>query len=173
GCRLARSEVRVYDHGDLDHLAALIAGIDGRVVVVSDSVFSMDGDAADLGALAGLCARHQALLVLDEAHAVLGPDPTGLEDDVELLRVGTLSKTLGSLGGFVAGSRRWIELLVNRARPFIFTTAPTPADAAAALAALGVVRSPEGDALRRRLRAHVGAPQPGHASPLVPIVRGE
>ncbi len=173
GCRLARAETRVFDHGDLDHLAALMAASEDRVIVVSDSVFSMDGDMADLDGLARLCAGRRALLVLDEAHAVLGPDSRGLEEEVELLRVGTLSKTLGSLGGFVAGSRRWIELLVNRARPFIFTTAPTPADAAAALAALGVVRSPEGDALHALLRAHVGAIKPGHGSPIVPLILGE
>jgi 8-amino-7-oxononanoate synthase len=173
GCRLARADTRVFGHGDLDHLAALMSAIEGRVIVVSDSVFSMDGDTADLEGLARLCARRQALLVLDEAHAVLGPDTRGLDEEVELLRVGTLSKTLGSLGGFVAGSRRWIELLVNRARPFIFTTAPSPADAAAALAALGVVRSPEGDELRRRLDAHVQAIRPGHPSPIVPVILGE
>jgi 7-keto-8-aminopelargonate synthetase-like enzyme len=133
----------------------------------------MDGDTADIEGLARLCARRQALLVLDEAHAVLGPDTRGLDEEVELLRVGTLSKTLGSLGGFVAGSRPWIELLVNRARPFIFTTAPSPADAAAALAALGVVRSPAGDELRRRLDAHVQAIRPGHPSPIVPVILGE
>jgi 7-keto-8-aminopelargonate synthetase-like enzyme len=164
--------VRVYDHGDLDHLAALMSEIDGRIIVVSDTVFSMDGDPADLDGLSLLCARRQALLVLDEAHAVLGPDATALED-VELLRVGTLSKTLGSLGGFVAGSRRWIELLVNRARPFIFTTALTPADSAAALAALGGMRSPEGYDLRSRLRAHVEEIRPGHGSPIVAIILGE
>lgn len=173
GCRLARADVRVYDHRDLDHLAALMSEIDGRIIVASDTVFSMDGDVADLEGLGMLCARRRALLVLDEAHAALGPDATALDDEVELLRVGTLSKTLGSLGGFVAGARRWIELLVNRARPFIFTTAPTPADSAAALAALAVMRSPEGDELRRRLRAHVEAIRPGHGSPIVPIILGE
>jgi 8-amino-7-oxononanoate synthase len=174
GCRLARANVCVYDHGDLDHLAALISETDGRIVVVSDTVFSMDGDAADLDGLGLLCARRQALLVLDEAHAALGPDSTALDnDDLELLRVGTLSKTLGSLGGFVAGSRRWIDLLVNRARPFIFTTALTPADSAAALAALGVMRSPEGDELRRRLRGYVEEIRRGHGSPIVPIILGE
>ena len=173
GCRLARAQVRVYDHADLDHLSALLSDIEGRVVVVSDSVFSMDGDTADLEGLARLCARRQALLILDEAHAVLGPDARGLDEDVELLRVGTLSKTLGSLGGFVAGSRRWIELLVNRARPFIFTTALSPPDAAAALAALGVMRSPEGDELRRRLDTHVQAIRPGHGSPIVPVILGD
>ena len=173
GCRLARANVRVYDHGDLDHLASLMSATEGRVVVVSDSVFSMDGDAADLEGLARLCGRHGALLVLDEAHAVLGPDATGLQNEVELLRVGTLSKTLGSLGGFVAGARRWIELLVNRARPFIFTTALTPADSAAAVAALGVVRSSEGAALHHRLRAHIDVIRPGHGSPIVPIILGD
>ncbi|HEY3703022.1 MAG TPA: 8-amino-7-oxononanoate synthase [Acidimicrobiales bacterium] len=173
GCRLARAETRVFDHGDLDHLAALTAAAEGRVIVVSDSVFSMDGDVADLEGLARLCAERRALLVLDEAHAVLGPDTTGLDEEVELLRVGTLSKTLGSLGGFVAGSRRWIELLVNRARPFIFTTALSPADAAAALAALGVMRSPDGDALHARLRLHVETIRPGHPSPIVPVILGE
>jgi 7-keto-8-aminopelargonate synthetase-like enzyme/dethiobiotin synthetase len=173
GCRLARANVEVYDHGDLDHLASLMSAIDGRLVVVSDSVFSMDGEVADLEGLARLCRRHGALLVLDEAHAVLGPDSTGLQTEVELLRVGTLSKALGSLGGFVAGTRRWIELVVNRARPFIFTTAPTPADSAAALAALDVVRSSEGVALHHRLRAHVDAIRPGHCSPIVPIILGD
>ena len=94
--------------------------------------------------LAEVCARHGALLVLDEAHAVLQPD-VGLRDDVDVLRVGTLSKTLGALGGFVAGPARYTDLVVNRARSYIFTTASTPADTAAALAALAVLRSPEGD----------------------------
>ena len=116
---------------------------------MSDTVFSMDGDVADLAGLVELAGRHRALLVLDEAHAVLGPDlPDERHGRVDVLRVGTLSKTLGSLGGFVAGPAAFVELLVNRARPYIFTTAPTPADAAAALAALGVVRSAEGDELR-------------------------
>jgi 8-amino-7-oxononanoate synthase len=173
GCRLARAETRVFDHGELDHLAALMAAAEGRVIVVSDSAFSMDGDVADLEGLARVCAERGALLVLDEAHAVLGPDASGLDEEVELLRVGTLSKTLGSLGGFVAGSRGWIELLVNRARPFIFTTALSPADAAAALAALGVMRSPDGDRLRRRLDGHVQAIRPGHPSPIVPLILGD
>ena len=172
GARLARAEVRVYRHRDTDHLAALMAGAPGRTVVVSDSVFSMDGDVADLDGLAELCARHGALLVLDEAHAVLGPDASALDGEVEILRVGTLSKALGSLGGFVAGSRRWVDLLINRARPFIFTTAPTPADAAAALAALGVLRSAEGAGLLDRLRANVEALRPGHPSPIVALVLG-
>ena len=169
GCRMARGPVEVYAHGDLDHLAKLLGDAD-RAIVVTDTVFSMDGDVADVAALSELCEAHGALLVLDEAHAVLGPS---VERAGDVLRVGTLSKTLGSLGGFVAGPATHIDLLVNRARSFIFTTASTPADTAAALAALRVLRSPEGEALVARLRAHVGRVRAGHPSPIVPIVLGD
>ena len=173
GCRLSRAEVVVYRHRDVDHAAALLtaAGEDRRTVVVSDTVFSMDGDVAPVEGLIELCRTRGALLVIDEAHAVLGPDPE--LEGLPYLRVGTLSKTLGALGGFVAGPRGYVELLVNRARPFIFTTASSPADTAAALAALGVVRSSEGVARRARLRAHVDAIAPSHPSPIVPILLGE
>jgi 8-amino-7-oxononanoate synthase len=172
GCRLARADVAVYRHRDLDHLAALLRDRGGRrALVVTDTVFSMDGDVADVDAIVELCAREAALLVVDEAHAVLGPD-LALPADAEVLRVGTLSKTLGALGGFVAGPARSVELVENLARPYIFTTAPTPADAAAALAALAVVRSGEGADLVARLRAHVDRLRPGHPSPIVPFVCG-
>jgi len=173
GLRLGRAEVRVYRHGDLDHLDALLAEASGRrTMVVTDSVFSMDGDVAPLDALVDRCARTGALLVLDEAHAVLGPE-LGPTDDVEVLRVGTLSKALGALGGFVAGPARYVELLRNRARSHIFSTGLSPTDAAAALAALGVLRSPEGDALVARLRMLVDRVRPGHPSPILPVVIGE
>jgi 8-amino-7-oxononanoate synthase len=110
--------------------------------------------------------------VLDEAHAVLGPDPAPLLEGVDVVRVGTLSKTLGALGGFCAGTRPFMELLENRARSYIFTTALTPADASAALAALTVVEGPDGAARRARLRAHVDRLAPGHPSPIVPVVLG-
>ncbi len=170
GCRLGRGRVAVYRHADLDHAAKLLADAD-RAVVVTDTVFSMDGDIAPVEELADLCARYGALLVVDEAHAVLGPDPA--LDGVEAIRVGTLSKTLGSLGGFVAAPAPFVDLLVNRARSFIFTTALSPAAAAAALAAIGVVRSTEGDTLRARLRKHVARVRPGHLSPIVPVVLGD
>ncbi|HEU5151948.1 MAG TPA: 8-amino-7-oxononanoate synthase [Iamia sp.] len=173
GCRLARGELTVVPHGDHEALDAALAADDRPAVVVADSVFSMDGDAADLDALAELCTRHGAALVLDEAHAVFGPDiDPAAHPDLLLVRVGTLSKALGSLGGFVACSAAVRDLLVNVARPFIFTTALSPADAAAGRAALGIVRSPEGDALRARLRAHVDRLAPGHPSPIVPVVLG-
>ncbi|HET8617777.1 MAG TPA: 8-amino-7-oxononanoate synthase [Acidimicrobiales bacterium] len=173
GARLARAAVRVYRHADLDHLAKLLAEADGPALVVSDAAFSMDGDVADVAGLAEACAPHGALLVLDEAHAVLGPEVAVAGAGVPLLRMGTLSKALGSLGGFVAGPRSYVDLLVNRARPFIFTTAPTPADVAAALAAVRVVRSPEGGALLARLRTHVDRLRPGHPTPIVPVVLGD
>jgi 8-amino-7-oxononanoate synthase len=173
GCRLGRGEVVVYPHRDMDELErSLAGGGTGRAIVVSDTVFSMDGDVAPVADLLDVSARHGALLVLDEAHAVLGPDVT-VPAGGDVLRVGTLSKTLGSLGGFVAGPAPFVDLLVNRARPFIFTTASTPADTAAALAALRVVRSPEGEALRARLRGHVERVAPGHPSPIVPVVLGD
>ena len=179
GCRLGRAGVTVYPHGDLGALDAALARSPGRPIVISDTVFSMDGDQADLTELCSVAARHDALLVLDEAHAVLGPDlPPGAVGAVEVLRMGTLSKTLGSLGGFVAGPARFVELLVNRARPYIFTTAATPADAAAALAAVAILRSPRGAALRDRLAAHVdrvaaSVGRHGHGSPIIPVVIGD
>lgn len=173
GCRLARAEVAVYRHRDVDHVRALLAASSGPAVVVTDTVFSMDGDLAPLAELAAACRQHQAALVLDEAHAVLGP-PVGPEvtEGITVVRVGTMSKTLGALGGFAAGSVRAMELLVNLARPYIYTTALSPPDAAAALAALDVVHSAEGDALRRRLAGHLARVAPGHPSPIVPVVLG-
>lgn len=173
GCRLSQSRVEVYRHCDMRHLGELMSAAPGRAVVVTDTVFSMDGDVAPIDELGALCAQQGALLVLDEAHAVLGPEPAlSSLPGIDLLRVGTLSKTLGSLGGFVAGAGPFVDLLVNRARPFIFTTAPTPADTAAAIAALQILRSEEGDALRARLRSVVERVRPGHPSPIVPIMLG-
>ena len=199
GCRLSRSALSVYRHCDLGHLEELLTGGGGSgaagapTLVVTDTVFSMDGDAAPVASLVDLCRRHGALLVLDEAHAVLGPhlppagrdgagagggDRDGACEGGTVVRVGTLSKTLGSLGGFVAASRDVVDLLVNRARPYIFSTAPSPADAAAALAALGVLRSAEGAFLIARLGTLVerfseaGLAAPGHPSPIVPVVLG-
>jgi 8-amino-7-oxononanoate synthase len=187
GCRLSRSPVSIYRHGDVAHLAALLGSDpDIPTIVVTDTVFSMDGDAAPVEEIAALCRRSGALLLIDEAHAVLGPHlPAGLTADpgLTLVRMGTLSKTLGSLGGFLAGPRDVIDLMVNAARPYIFTTGLSPADAAAALAALGVLRSPEGDALVQRLAdlvARVGGVDPvdgrgrraRRSSPIIPVILG-
>ena len=163
----------MYRHADLDHVADARWPTRGPTVVVTDTVFSMDGDAAPRRRAGRGCAgAHGALLVLDEAHAVLGPVP-----DLAGVRACSASarcrRRSGSLGGFVAGSHRFVDLLVNRARPFIFTTAPTPADTAAALAALRIVRDAEGDGLVARLRGHVERLRPGHPSPIVPVVLGD
>jgi 8-amino-7-oxononanoate synthase len=172
GCRLAKARTLIYRHLSLEHLRQLLAQTAGRKLVVSESVFSMDGDCAPLQGLAELCVEHGALLVLDEAHAVLGPKLVHI-NGLQVLHVGTLSKTLGALGGFVAGSSRLIELLINRARTFIFTTGLSPADTAAALAALRICESDEGERLRARLRLLIDMLQPNHSSAIVPIVLGE
>lgn len=172
GCRLAKARTLIYRHLDLEHLQSLLRQTPGRKIVVTESVFSMDGDTAPLSALTQLCSEHGALLVLDEAHAALGPQ-LGATRDVEVLHVGTLSKTLGALGGFVAGSSRLIELLINRARTFIFTTGLSPADTAAALAAVRICQSQEGEQLRARLRSLIDVLRPGHPSAIVPVILGE
>ncbi|HEX2701058.1 MAG TPA: aminotransferase class I/II-fold pyridoxal phosphate-dependent enzyme [Acidimicrobiales bacterium] len=171
GCRLSRAEVVVTPHGDVDAVERAILAAPGRVAVVTESVFSMDGDVAPLDELSALCAEAGALLVVDDAHGVLERPPAGHRD--HWLWVGTLSKTLGALGGFVAGPAALCDLVVQRARSFVFTTASTPADSAAALAAVRVVCSPEGDALRARLRQHVDRLVPGHPSPIIPVMIGD
>ncbi len=175
GCRLSRSPVAVARHNDVDHVDQLLGAASvPRKMVVVDAVFSMDGDEADITALGERCARHGALLVIDEAHAVLGSSlaPLAHHAGLRVLRVVTLSKALGSVGGAVCGPAAFIELLVNRARPFIFTTGPAPADAAAALEAIRITRGSEGDALVARLRSLVERLRPGHRSPIVPILVG-
>ena len=150
GCRLSRADVRVYPHGDWQALDELLgkAKTNRRRLIVSDSLFSMDGDFAPLKELAEIAERHAAMLVVDEAHAtgVFGPsgrgvcELQGVEDRVPV-RIGTLSKALGGIGGFVAGSRALIEWVLNRARPFVFSTAMPAAVSAAGLAALEIVKS--------------------------------
>ncbi|MEM7140925.1 MAG: 8-amino-7-oxononanoate synthase [Actinomycetota bacterium] len=176
GCRMSRSAIAIARHNDVDHIAELLTANElPRAIVVADAVFSMDGDEAPVHALADVCMRHGALLVLDEAHSVFGPDLDTLAaaPDLDLVRVVTLSKGLGALGGAACSSRQVIDLLVNRARSFIFTTGLPPADTAAALAAIRIVRGPEGPALAERVRKHTDRVAPGHPSPIVPVVVGE
>ncbi len=170
GCKASGAEVVVYRHRDADHCARLLAASSAPSVVVTDLVFSMDGDMAPVAELASACSARGAFLVLDEAHAVLGPHEV---PSCEYIRVGTMSKTLGALGGFVSGRRVFTDLVVNRARSYIFTTALSPADAGAALAAVGIVGGDEGDVMRHRLRQLVDRLAPAHPSPIVPIVIGD
>ncbi|MEZ5135157.1 MAG: aminotransferase class I/II-fold pyridoxal phosphate-dependent enzyme [Acidimicrobiales bacterium] len=175
GTRLARARVEIVTHADLDALAQALAAHppERAALVVTDTVFSMDGDVADVAALATLCRDAGALLVLDEAHAVLGPElPESLRHAPDIVRVGTLSKTLGAIGGFVAASSQIVDLLVNTAA-VLFTTAPSLPDTAAAHAALDIVRGDEGTALVGRLRAAVDRFVPGHPSPILPVVIGD
>ena len=148
GCRLSRADTRVYRHADTAHLAELLKACPptGQRLIVTDSVFSMDGDLAPLAEIVGLARQYDAWVMVDEAHAtgVFGPHGGGLVEELGLagqvdIRMGTLGKALGCVGAFVAGSHELIDWLVNRARSFIYTTAIPPAMAAAVLAALDIV----------------------------------
>jgi 8-amino-7-oxononanoate synthase len=151
GCRLSRAERRIYPHCDTAALAQQLEALEradhsGTRLVVTDSVFSMDGDLAPLAEIAALCERYNALLIVDEAHATgcLGPAGRGLTAQVGLdteavISICTLSKGFGATGAFVSGSGLLKEFLVNVARSFIFTTALPPADIAACLAALDIL----------------------------------
>lgn len=167
--RLSGATLRVFRHNDPEDLARILQRLDSRgavkrprVLVVTEGIFSMDGDAAPLPELVGVKDQYGAWLMVDEAHStgLLGRrrsglvEATGLESRVEV-RMGTLGKALGSAGGYIAGSRPLVEVLVNRARSFIFSTAPVPAAAAAARAGIEIVRGPEGTRLTKALRARL------------------
>jgi 8-amino-7-oxononanoate synthase len=191
GCRLSGAGVVVYRHGDVDHLADLLqtkSGATRRQLIVTDGLFSMDGDLAPLIEIAELADRHGAMLLVDEAHAtgVLGEQGRGAcelagIDGPNVVRVGTLSKALGSIGGFVVGSQLLVDWLANRARPYVFSTATPEAAAAAALAAFEIVATePErrtlllarAAELRERLKGagmNVGRSQ----SQIIPIMLGD
>ncbi len=149
GCRLARAETFAYRHCDLEHLEWGLRKAQGRgSLIVSDGVFSMDGDIAPIAGLAELARRYDCRLMVDEAHATgaVGPGgrgsvaASGLEGEVDVV-VGTLGKALGSYGAYVCASRELVEYLVNVARPFIFSTAPAIPVVAAALAALELLEA--------------------------------
>ena len=168
--RLSGARLRVFRHNDLDDLERILrwtaslprtAQKSPKVLVVTESLFSMDGDTAPLREIVSLKERYGAWLMVDEAHAtgVLGPNgrgrvvELGLTERVEI-QMGTLGKAIGSAGGFIAGSRALSDTLINRARSFLFSTAPVPAAVAAARAGLQLAASLEGDRLRQRLQSH-------------------
>jgi len=193
GCRLSRARVEIYPHADAAAARRLLEAGAGasyrRRLLVTESLFSMDGDAAPLAELAAAAAATDSILIVDEAHAfgVLGPGGRGLAAAAGIapdVLIGTLGKALGASGGFVAGPPALRELLVNRARTFIFTTALPPPIAAAGTAALALVAGAEGDGRRARLGEHIrslGAalvqrgltrPGVGPVGPILPVVVG-
>ena len=189
GCRLSRAETFVYRHRDTEHLAWGLRRAGKRAALIAtESVFSMDGDVAPLGELLALARRHGCRLMVDEAHATgaLGPGgrgavaQAGLEGEVDVI-VGTLGKALGSYGAYVCAALPIVDLLVNTARPFIFSTAPPPPAIGAGLAALTLLESRPGiveqlrrnaATLREALDRH-GLPAGASRTQIVPVVVGE
>ncbi len=190
--KLSGATLRVFRHNDLENLEKLLqwaADRGGRVLVASESVFSMDGDHAPLAGIVELKERYGAWLMLDEAHAVglYGPlgqglaAADGLGERIEI-RMGTLGKAVGAASGFICGSRQLVDLLVNKARSFIFSTAPSPAVSAAACAGVELIQSAEGKALRQQLWQRVdelrlgagslGWETPAEPSAILPLIVG-
>ncbi len=165
--RLSGAKLRVFKHNDLAELETILqwaSGREGNTLVITESVFSMDGDLAPVRDLVQLKNRYGAWLMLDEAHAtgLYGEDRRGIAEEMGVadgveVQLGTLGKALGAAGGYICGSQALIDLLVNRARSFIFSTAPVPAQLAAAKRGVELVQSNEGEALRTRLWANVDA----------------
>jgi 8-amino-7-oxononanoate synthase len=210
--RLSGATIRVFAHNDLDDLEDKLKWANAtfhrpsrggpHILIVTESVFSMDGDTAPLREIVALKEKHGAWLMVDEAHAtgVFGDDGRGLGSELGVgnrieIQMGTLGKALGASGGFICGSRALIELLVNRARSFIFSTAPVPAAAAAATAAIRLIQSPDGKSRRatlqkrivtfhasrpappalvgRRCRAAIPVPHASIKSAIIPVIVGD
>lgn len=183
GARLSGATLRIFPHNDLGKLKKLLTTIrakdtSGRILVVTESIFSMDGDLCPLREIVELVEQSDALLLLDEAHAfgVLGENGMGLAEQEDLqkrvtFQMGTLSKAAGLSGGYIATSRAWADLLINRSRSFIYSTAPLPSLAYAALESLRLIRSDEGRKLRWSLAKNISALSSG-TTPIVPVVFG-
>ena len=193
--RLSGAKLRIFDHNDLDDLAGKLKWVAGRgrtqsrkphTLIVTESVFSMDGDRAPLREIVALKEQYGAWLMVDEAHAtgILGRQGRGLADELGVasqieIQMGTLGKAFGASGGYICGSRDLIDFLVNHARSFIFSTAPVPAAAAAANAAVRIVQSAGGDTLRlnlfqrvEELTASLPVKPIPHVSAIVPYMIG-
>jgi 8-amino-7-oxononanoate synthase len=194
GCRLSRARVVVYRHGSVDELESALRRERGRRrIIVTESVFSMDGDAAPLAELVALGRAHEAITVIDDAHAfgVLGPGGRGLgwASGADIV-VGTLGKSLGAAGAFVAGPASLADLLWNRARTLVFSTGLSTGTQAAALAGLQIAASDEGTTRRALVRSHASSlcaalngslpigelngsqPKGGPVAAIVPVVLG-
>ncbi|HUB87421.1 MAG TPA: aminotransferase class I/II-fold pyridoxal phosphate-dependent enzyme, partial [Verrucomicrobiae bacterium] len=188
--KLCGAKIRVFAHNDLDDLEEKLIWAKHaktKTLVITESIFSMDGDAAPLREIVGLKNKYGAWLMVDEAHAtgILGEKGRGLADELGIsnqieIQMGTLGKALGASGGYICGPRALIDLLVNRARSFIFSTAPPPAAAAAAIAAVQFIQSAEGENRRKHLRERLNqfhsalrTPHSASRSAIIPIILGD
>ena len=195
--RLSGAKLRIFAHNDLNDLEDKLkwgtaesrhpASAPRHILVVTESIFSMDGDAAPLREIVALKEKYGAWLMVDEAHAtgVLGEKGRGLADDLGVssqieIQMGTLGKAIGVSGGFICGSRVLVDYLINRARSFIFSTAPVPAAAGAAHAGIILIQSAEGETRRARLRERIaelrigiGNPAAGISSAILPLIIGD
>ena len=193
GARLSGAEIRVYPHNHVDRLSELLRWArakrsSAKILIITESIFSMDGDRCPLREIVELKEDFGAQLLLDEAHAIgiIGPNGAGLAAELGLanrldIRLGTLSKAIGSSGGFIAGPSSLIDLLINSARSFIYSTAPPPAAIAAAIQGVTMASSETGDELRATLwRNHetlggelgILRSEPGRSA-IVPIIVGD
>jgi 8-amino-7-oxononanoate synthase len=198
--KLSGAKLRVFAHNDLNDLEDKLKWATANIqhptsniqhrtqtLIVTESIFSMDGDAAPLREIVALKENYGAWLMVDEAHAtgLYGANRRGLAEELGVsdrieIQMGTLGKALGASGGYICGSRALVDFLVNRARSFIFSTAPVPAAAAAAQAALQLVQSSEGASRNKRLRQHIRTlqseipnPKSEIASAIVPLIIGD
>jgi glycine C-acetyltransferase len=193
GARLSRATIKVFKHKDVADCERILqehASFPGKKLIITDGVFSMDGDLAPLPELCGLAEKYNCIMMVDDAHAsgVMGRNGRGTVDHFDChgrvhIQVGTLSKAIGVMGGYVCGSRDLIDFLYLRARPFLFSTSHTPATAAACMAAFTILDSPEGEKLvkklwkntktfKRELKKH-GFQFKGSETPIVPIHVGD
>jgi 8-amino-7-oxononanoate synthase len=192
GCRLSKARLEIYAHADAEDLKSKLArnkdhNPGRRRLIVTDGVFSMDGDLAPLPEILDLAEAYDTWVLIDDAHAsgVIGPQGAGTADyygvnSPRLIRLGTLSKAFGGEGGFVAGPANLIDFLRHKARPFVFSTAPSPATTATALKALEIVRTEprrerlhaNAERLREGLRT-LGYDVPGSPTPILPVMVGE
>jgi 8-amino-7-oxononanoate synthase len=187
GARLSGAKLRVFRHNDVEDLERILqwareaSDSTKRILIVTESVFSMDGDCAPLREIVEIKERFGAWLMVDEAHAlgVLGPGRRGLAEELGIvnqieIQMGTLGKAVGSMGGFIAGSQILIDHLINSARSFIFSTAPGPAAVASARAGIELIASDEGKKLRANLLKNISALAPNHnpRTAIIPIILG-
>ena len=193
GCRLSKATIKVFKHRDLndcERVCQETANWPGRKLLITDGVFSMEGDIAPLPQLCDLAEKHNCIMMVDDAHAsgVLGRNGRGTVDHLGChgrvdIQVGTLSKAIGAMGGYVCGSRELIEWLYHRGRPFLFSTSHPPSVAASCQAAFGLLDSPEGEKLIKKLWANtkffkrrlkeLGFSTGASETPITPIHVGE